>query len=213
MNALVDWCVGEILGALESHGYLDNTLLIFTSDNGPRRGANGHRSAGPFRGFKNSAYEGGHRVPFIVRWPGRVDPGSRTEAPISLTDMSATFAALLDIPLPASAAEDSINVLPAILDPEGGPPPRPALIADTGAHVADRASFSLRTGPWKLLELVPRPNEEETEVRYELYNLDSDPGESRDLAGAEPVTLERLKSLLLKCKSRGLRSIQQEQDW
>lgn len=211
MNALVDWCVGEIVEALESHGCLDETLLIFTSDNGPRRGANGHRSAGPFRGFKNNPYEGGHRVPFIVRWPDRVPSGRRSRFPISLTDMLATFAAFLDYPLPDSAAEDSLDILSAILEPENKPPRRSALIADTGAHVADRASFSLRRGPWKLIELVPRSPEAEA-VRYELYNLDRDPGEFQDLTGTEPGILEQLKSFLQECKSRGLRFINENPD-
>jgi arylsulfatase A len=207
MNALVDWCVGEVTKALASHGYLENTLIIFTSDNGPRRGANGHRSAGPFRGYKNSAYEGGHRVPFIVRWPGRVPTGGRSDIPICLNDMLATFAALLDYPLPDSAAEDSFDILPAFFAPESGPLPRPALIADTGGHVADRASFSLREGAWKLLEIVPRPAEATETIRYELYNLDNDLAEENDLSGKEPEILDRLKALLRACKHQGLRFI------
>lgn len=205
LNALVDWCVGEVVRALEAQGILDDTLLIFTSDNGPRQAANGHRSAGPFRGFKNSPYEGGHRVPFIVRWPGKAKPASRSQVPISLNDMTATFAALLNYPLPDGAAEDSINILPAVLDYAGGQLQRPALIADTGSHVSDRASFSIRKGAWKLLEIVPRPAEESQTIRYELYNLDTDPYETADLSEKQPEILQDMQTLLLACKIQGLR--------
>ncbi len=205
LNALVDWCVGEVYTALEAQGFLEDTLLIFTSDNGPRKAANGHRSAGPYRGYKNSPYEGGHRVPFIVRWPGKVEPADRSQVPISLNDMIATFASFLNYPLPGNAAEDSISILPAILDTDGGLVQRPALIADTGSHVSDRASFSIRKGAWKLLEIVPRPAEESQTIRYELYNLDTDPYETTELSEMQPEILQDMRALLLVCKKQGLR--------
>ncbi len=197
MNALVDWVVGEVRGALESQGVLDETILIFTSDNGPRRGENGHRSAGPFRGYKNTAYEGGHRVPFIVRWPGR-EAGERSDVPVSLTDMLATFAEFLDYDLPDNAAEDSHTILPALWGGEG--PQRPALITDTG-----RGDFSIRSGSWKLIEMRPRPPSGPDEVAYELYDLTADPYETTDMADAHPDIVEELQGLLDESRTTGLR--------
>ncbi len=198
MNALVDWVVGEVWGALESQGVLDETVLIFTSDNGPRRGENGHRSAGPFRGYKNTAYEGGHRVPFIVRWPGRSAAGGRSDVPISLTDMMATFAEFLNYDLPDHAAEDSRTILPALWGRDS--PHRPALITDTG-----RGDFSIRSGEWKLIAMSPRPASGSGQVVYELYDMGADPYETTDLADVHPDVLERLKQLLNVSQTNGLR--------
>jgi arylsulfatase A-like enzyme len=111
----------------------------------------------------------------------------------------------LNYPLPDGAAEDSINILPALLDSTGGQLQRPALIADTGNHVSDRASFSIRKGAWKLLEIVPRPAEESQTIRYELYNLDTDPYETADLSEKQPEILQDMQTLLLACKIQGLR--------
>jgi arylsulfatase A-like enzyme len=205
MNALVDWCVGEVRKALEEQGILDNTLLIFTSDNGPRRGANGHKSAGPFRGYKNSPYEGGHRVPFIVRWPGKVAEGTSSEIPISLNDMLATFAGLMEYPLPTDAAEDSFDISGLFQKKPGPPPQRPALMADTGSHVSDLANFSLRRGHWKLIEINPQPANQLKEARYELYDLKTDPYETENLADARPDKVDELKRLLRSCREKGLR--------
>ncbi len=200
MIVLADWVVGEVRSVLERHGILDQTLLIFTSDNGPRRGANGHRSAGPFRGYKNTPYEGGHRVPFIVRWPGKSAAGARSEVPISLTDMVATFAELLNYDLPDHAAEDSYTILPALLGKETGAPHRPALIADTG-----KGDFSIRSGTWKLIKLNPHPRNRLEQVVYELYDMDQDPYEMTNLAEAYPDMVEQLKQLLSESRRTGLR--------
>ncbi len=200
MNALVDWVVGEIRGALENHGVLDDTILIFTSDNGPRRGANGHRSAGPFRGFKNTAYEGGHRVPFIVRWPGKIAAGERSDVPVSLTDMIATFAEFLNYDLPDHSAEDSYTILATLLGKESSTKPRPALIADTG-----NGDFSIRSGTWKLIKLNPSSRNRLEEVKYELYDLSQDPYETTNQAATHPDIVQQLKQLLNKSRKTGLR--------
>ncbi len=200
MNALVDWVVGEVRGALESHGILDETILIFTSDNGPRRGATGHRSAGPFRGYKNTAYEGGHRVPFIVRWPGKIAAGERSEVPVSLTDMIATFAELSNFDLPDHAAEDSYTILPTLFGKESGGKHRPALIADTG-----NGDFSIRSGTWKLIKLNPNRRNRLEQVEYELYDMGQDPYETTNLADVNPDIVEQLKQLLSESRRTGLR--------
>ena len=205
MNALVDWVVGQIRAELESKGVLDNTILIFTSDNGARRGANGHNSAGPFRGSKNTAYEGGHRVPFIVRWPGHIEAGARSDVPISLTDMIATFAELANYDLPADAAEDSYPVLPAFFGKEDAATPRPALIADTSF-----GDFSVRSGNWKLVTLNPSPRNGLEQVTYELYDMDQDPYEATNLAAVHPDKVEQLKQLLDDTRNTGLRFLNRQ---
>ncbi len=212
MNALVDWCVGEVRRALEAQGVLDDTILIFTSDNGPRRGAEGQRSAGPFRGYKNSAYEGGHRVPFIVRWPGNIKPGTVSHVPISLTDMMATFAEFVKYALPDSAAEDSISVLPAILAEEATHVRRPALIADTGGHVSELGDFSIRRGKWKLIEMNPQPAGEKEAAIYELYDMEADPYEATDLAAAHDGIVEEMRRLLRACRETGLRFLSDKKE-
>ncbi len=200
MNALVDWVVGEVREALEEEGVLDNTILIFTSDNGARQGANGHSSAGPFRGRKNTAYEGGHRVPFIVRWPDNIPAGKRSDVPISLTDMVATFAAFSDYDLPDDAAEDSYSVLSALFGQTADAEKRPALIADTS-----RGDFSIRSGNWKLIKLIPTPRNGLEGVTYELYDMDRDPYETTDKADSHPDIVDQLKQLLSDAQDTGLR--------
>ncbi|MFC2166413.1 arylsulfatase [Acidobacteriota bacterium] len=212
MNALVDWCVGEVRQALETQGVLDDTLLIFTSDNGPRRGANGQKSAGPFRGYKNAAYEGGHRVPFIIRWPGKVKSGTHSDIPISLTDMMATFAEFLNYSLPDNAAEDSINILPAILAKDDQIIRRLALITDTGGHVSELGNFSIRQGRWKLIEINPQPSSVQKKTIFELYDIEKDPYETKNLAEVHSEILEKMAHLLQTCKQTGLRFLDDKAD-
>src|SRR5690606_38946111 len=138
------WAVGQVLEALERHGLADNTMVIFTSDNGHTTYAEqahaaqlrreghiaGHYPSGPWRGFKSDIWEGGHRMPMIVRWPGRVKAGSTSDALICLTDWMATLAELLASRLPASAGEDSISFLPVLRGQ--GPGRREVLVSHSG---------------------------------------------------------------------------------
>jgi len=215
MNVLVDWCVGRIRDALAERGILDDTLLIFTSDNGPQRGENGHSSAGPYRGFKNSAFEGGHREPFVARWPGKIAAGSVCDEPICLTDLMATFAELTGGPMPEGAGEDSFSVAPALLG-RGRCEDRPAMIADTGGYSAKVADFAIRKGKWKLI--VPAPAREDSapkRLRSDmepgspplLFDLESDPGERDDVSGRFPSIAADLLGLLEEVKKCGLRNI------
>lgn len=144
----LDWSVGEVLGALERHKLADNTLVIFTSDNGamlhrPAVQA-GHRANGKLLGQKTDVWEGGHRVPFIARWPGRVPAASKCNELVALTDMVATFAALHGRELKSNEGPDSFNVLPALL---GRPPTHPvrpfALFLGTG-----KVALAIREGKW-----------------------------------------------------------------
>lgn len=205
MNALVDWMVGEIRAELEAQGVLDNTILIFTSDNGPRRGAQGHASAGPFRGYKNTAYEGGHKVPFILHWPGRVEAGSRSEVSFSLTDMMATFADFFGAELPDDAAEDSWSMRDVLFG-GAGESDRPALLAHTS-----RGDISVRSGPWKLIVLQPHATNDLIEPVTELYNLDEDPYETTDQAGVRPDLVQQLTELLDQTRHEGLRFVDSDE--
>lgn len=204
----LDWSTGEILRALEEHGLAENTMVIFSSDNGPvyddgyedgttvrtstEEVDRGHDGSGPYRGGKYQIYEGGTRVPFIVRWPGRVEPG-KSEALVSQIDLIASFAALLDIDLTEGQAIDSRNSLPALLGEDSTG--QPYLIEEAGG-------LALRRGPWKFVR--GRKGK-----KGELYNLDSDVGEQDNLAEEHEAIAQELSELLrrLEVAERGIRSI------
>ena len=218
----LDHIVGELLKTLERLGVADNTLVIFTSDNGPEttsvvhmRADYGHDGARPWRGVKRDQWEGGHRVPLIARWPGKVAPGTATAQTISLTDIMATCAALTGATLPESAAEDSVNILPVLLGQDGGKPVREYTL-----HQTISLALAIRQGPWKYLdhrgsggngydkgELQPfaLPDAAPT-APGQLYNLDSDPGEANNLYFKHPDIVQKLKTLLERSKSGGLRN-------
>ncbi len=206
MNVLVDWCVGQVRDALEQRGILDDTLLIFTSDNGPHRGENGHASTGPYRGLKNSAFEGGHREPFVARWPGHVEAGAVSDELICLTDLMATLADLTGEPMPDGAGEDSFSVLPALLGRGGCIPSRPAMISDTGGHRCELGDFAIRRHNWKLI-VIPARKEGEAERRH-LFDLDGDPGEQNDLIEEHPSLAAELADLLEEIKQHGSRTVE-----
>ena len=118
----MDHIVGELMKTLEQHDLAKNTLIIFTSDNGPEvpttiamRRDHKHDGARPWRGVKRDQWEGGHRVPFIARWPGRIPAGRTADQTICLTDLLATAAAITESKIPNNAGEDSFNILPALL--------------------------------------------------------------------------------------------------
>ena len=205
--AQADWCVGEVLSALDRLKLTDNTLVIVTSDNGPvvddgyRDDAveklGDHKPAGPFRGGKYSSFEAGTRVPFIVRWPGRVKPGV-SGALVSQVDFLASFSALLQQPLAQTA--DSENVLPALLgESKTG---RSVLVEQAG-------SLSLRQGTWKYIApgKGPRINantntELGNDPEPQLYDLAADPGEQKNLATAHPEKVKELAAMLEALRAR-----------
>jgi arylsulfatase A-like enzyme len=201
--AQLDWSVGEVLSTLDRLGLANNTLVIVTSDNGPvvddgyRDEAvaklGDHRPAGPFRGGKYSNFEGGTRVPFVLRWPQRVKPAV-SDALISQVDLVATFSALLGRTSPEEAAADSESVLAALLgeSTQG----RTTLVEQAGA-------LSIRRGRWKLIEPGEGPlldRNTNTELGNDrvpqLYDLAADPGERRNLAAAHPEMVRELSALL-----------------
>ena len=203
--------VGQVLDALDRNGLADNTLVILTSDNGSPGFADdgaptasviktyGHYPNGHWRGMKGDAHEGGHRVPFVARWPGHVPAGTICDETICLTDLLATSAAIVGAKLPEKAGEDSVNILPALL---GEPHKTP--IREATVHHALIGMFAVRQGDWKLIlgrgsggftlpqYFPPRPGEPEGQ----LYNLRDDPAEANDLYAQRPEVVKRLSALL-----------------
>jgi arylsulfatase A-like enzyme len=218
MNALVDWCVGRITEALDERGLRDDTLLIFTSDHGPMPGQHGQASAGSWRGHKNTAFEGGHRVPFVARWPARVPGGRTADDLVCHADLFATFADLLGVALPDDAAEDSFSILPALLGDEATAAPRrplrPALVTDAGGLNASVGDLAVREGSWKLVVLTDpdnRPLAAQRELGADvgagvlLFDLATDPAERTDVAAHHPEVVARLGDLLERTRARGAR--------
>ncbi len=204
--AVVDHCVGRVADALDRLGLAENTLLIVTSDNGPRHGANGHESSGALRGHKTHAWEGGHRIPFIARWPGQIEGDSTCNQPIELTDLLATSAAILGEPLPLGAGPDSYNILPALLGEAGEEPIREAIVSHSQAGV-----FAIRQGDWKLIVetagsggwVEPAGGGPKAGSPGQLYNLRDDPREQLNRFSEHPEIVERLKQLLERYKAEG----------
>jgi len=205
-----DWVVGEVLDELDKRGVADNTFFVFTSDNGcspsahiPELVKKGHDPCGPWRGNKADIYEGGHRVPFIVRWPGHVKPGTTSKQIISTVDFYATAADVLGKldTLPKNAAVDSFSILPALRDPENAKPVRPFLI-----HHSINGSFGIRKGDWKLCLCPgsggwsdPRPKAARNDPSLppvQLFNLAEDPGETKNLIKEKPEIGKQLAKLL-----------------
>ena len=220
--AQVDWTVGQVLEALERAGLASDTLVVFTSDNGPevarevgvgayeRIQKYGHASMGDLRGVKRDAWEGGHRVPFLARWPGRIKPGTVSGEIVCHTDLMATLAGLLGIRLPDDAGEDSYNILPALLGEKLEKPIREATV-----HHSCNGKFAIRQGDWVFIDAPTGDDNKEPdwlkeERGYkshnfpgELYDLAQDPSERRNLYGERPEIVQRLKALLEKYKAEG----------
>ena len=216
----LDHIVGELMKDLERLGIADQTLIIFSSDNGPEttsivhmRADHAHDGARPWRGMKRDAWEGGHRVPLIVRWTGRVKSGSISDQPASLTDVMATVAAITGATLPHDAAEDSFNLLP-VLEGKATAPIRPYLL--TQAFGGER-TLSIRRGAWKYISLRDSGGNNYTtpalksfalpeaapDAPGQLYNLETDPGETTNLYFQRPELVAELKALLEKSKTEG----------
>ena len=225
--AQVDGTVGEVLSALARTGLATNTLVIFTSDNGPEvvevaSGAYerirrfGHWSMDGLRGVKRDTWEGGHRVPFLARWPGHIPPGATSAETICHVDIMAASAALIDTKLPPSAGEDSCNILPALLGKKLSRPIRAATVLHGG-----NGNFAIRQGEWVLIDApsgdgngnrthAGEPDWFKQERGYttnlflgELYNLRDDLAQRRNRYGDKPEVVQRLKALLEKYKAAG----------
>ncbi len=197
-----DDALGQILQTLDRLHLADDTLIIYSSDNGAYvTDEDGHRPNGPFRSIKSTSWEGGTRVPFIVRWPARIPPGV-SEDLVSTLDIPATITAAASIALPENALPDSVNLLPALLG-EAGAPRRDHLILQCGS-----GHLSVRSGPWKYipdLDLADgwksRKKAPGAPARPGLFNVAADPGETKNLAAENPAELQRLAALLSGAKS------------
>lgn len=207
---LVDWALGQIVQKLEALGLSGNTLLIVTSDNGPLPGSlepgaregtatitNGHQSAGNLRGRKGRVWEGGHRVPFIARWPDKIPSGKVSHETICFTDMLATFAALVGEELPKGAGEDSFNRLPALLG--ATMKPRPATVHHSSS------AFALRQGKWKIVFGEGEKRVRSAPGKGYLFDLEADPYESQDLWNAHPELVEQLRAQFATITNANLR--------
>lgn len=200
---MVDAQIGMVLDALDNAGMSENTLLIFSSDNGPvwydedvKR--LGHDSSGGLRGMKADAWEAGHRMPFIVRWPGKVKQGSVSDQTICFTDILATFAAVTAADLPENAGPDSYSFLSVL---KGEQPDdqaiRPPIVMQSG-----NGSMLIRSGDWKLINQLgsggfSKPNRIEPgqdDPAGQLYNMADDPGETNNVYLDNPEIVARLKS-------------------
>ena len=207
--AEADWSVGQILDTLDRLKLADNTIVIFTSDNGPvvddgykddavtKLGS--HTPSGPFRGGKYSHFEGGTRVPFILRWPARVKPGT-SDTLVSQVDFLASFAALSKQPLAGARAPDSVDTLAAFLGTSRTG--RTELVEQAGGQ-------ALRSGQWKYIEASKRPKRNEqtnTELGNDavpqLYDLSRDPGERQNLADSHPGKVRELQDRLAAIQSQ-----------
>ncbi len=204
----LDWSVGQVLEQLERKGLADDTLVIFSSDNGgalfythvDRANREGHFCNGPLRGQKTDVYEGGNRIPFIVRWPGVVEGGTTNDSLIANVDLMATFAELSDVNLPEGAGPDSISFLHELTGDASGKAQREYLIVDS-----PNGLLAVRKGPWKYI-----PAQGQGGFRWQpysidyskppaqLYNLDEDIAESNNLYYKHPEIAQELHDYLAK---------------
>jgi arylsulfatase A-like enzyme len=216
----LDWSVGQILDTLDNLALADDTLVIFTSDNGGAINPfienfataidAGLAINGALRGGKLDIWEGGFREPFIVRWPSHVPAGTTDDDIISLSDILATLASILHVPIPAGNAEDSRDVISSWLGTPDSKPARDVIVLQSRNGV-----YAIRHGPWKLIERenppafeVNRENgaERVAEARRlapqhdELFNLIDDPGETRNVAAQHPEIVQRLRTLLAESR-------------
>ncbi len=228
----LDWSVGEVLSALERTGAADNTLVIFTSDNGAvymrEAYGMGHRQNADLLGQKTDAWEGGHRVPFIARWPKKIKEGSHSDELICLADFMATVCAATGVSMPRNAGPDSFNVLPALLGAGGGKPVRDGAVVlssytgmlavregdwvlilgkGSGGTTTDYTSragmrleeLGLKTSGWKTKDMGPDPSL----PRGQLYNLAKDRGETENVYNDYPAVVKRLSDILVEYRVNG----------
>ena len=218
----LDWSVGRILETLDKYKLADNTLVIFTSDNGGIIDVHGEGEEalalhsglainGILRGGKHGINEGGFREPYIVRWPGKVPAGTVCDDIVCHCDVLATLAGILKVPLPAGNAEDSLDVNSSWFGRPDATPGRDSVVLQAAAA----AEYAVRQGPWKLIEHENRPEfagrdkimerrtqeqRRHTPKHDELFNLVDDPGETKNVAAEHPEIVARLRKLLREAR-------------
>ena len=215
-----DAVVGRLMAKLEELGVADNTLVMVSSDNGPEvgtsvrmRGDHAHDGARPWRGVKRDNWEGGHRVPMIATWPGRIKPGTTTDQTACLTDIMATCAEIVGASLPNDAAEDSCSILPVLLGEDGG-----RAVREFTLHQTMSLALAIREGKWKYLDHQGSGGndyskkeslrmyvleEKAPDAPGQLYDLEKDPGETDNLYFKFPDVVKRLKGKLDQAKESG----------
>jgi arylsulfatase A-like enzyme len=198
--------VGDVLKALDEHKLAGKTLVIFTGDNGhakytglPALQQAGHDPSGPFRGYKADIFEGGHRVPFVVRWPGHVKAGSSCAETICHTNLLATSAAMLGQKIPDNAGEDSFSILPLLQEKKLDRPAFEAVV-----HQSAGGMLAIRHGKWKLIlgrgegSSAKQTKNDDDGPPVQLYDLAGDLGETKNVAADHPEIVKRLTDLLQK---------------
>ena len=200
-----DNVLGEVSAALERHGLTNDTLVIFTSDNGCSKAADikglaqqGHKVSAHLRGSKADIWDGGHRIPFIARWPGKIETGSTCDQLICLTDLFATVGDILRQPVPESTCEDSVSFLPAL------PGQKIRSTRQGVIHHSFSGHFAYRQDKWKLILArasggwtSPKENEASPDApKAQLYDLTNDPGETTNLYTQKPDLAQRLLAQL-----------------
>ncbi len=209
---MVDHMIGRVLKKLEESNMTESTLVIFSSDNGPTWYEHDverfqHDASGGFRGMKADAWEAGHRIPFIARWPGKIKPASTSHQTICFTDMLATFAAIVEQDLPTEAGPDSYNILPVLLgeQPDSNPV-RDQLVIKSGSGFQ-----TIRVDGWKLITGLGsggfsnpnRINPGPGDPPGQLYNLETDPGETNNLYLQHPEIVTMLQQKLEQLEQAG----------
>lgn len=203
MVSELDWSVGEVMKTLERLGLAQNTLVIFSSDNGAGpTNEDGHHPNGPWRGKKSQLWEGGHRVPFLARWPGRIAPGTTSDDLVCLVDLMATAAAAAGEQLPAGTAPDSFDLLPTLL----GQPKQ--LKRDSVVVMSGMGELALRQGQWKYIPdldvadgwnaAFKKPNQP---ARPALFDLSKDKGETKNLFKDHPDIARQMAEQLAKAQA------------
>jgi arylsulfatase A-like enzyme len=211
------------MAALERKGLAENTLLIFTSDNGPETTAyerireHQHYSMGSLRGLKRDTWEGGHRVPLLARWPGIVEPNTVCDELVCVSDLMATAADIVGAELPADAGEDSFSMLPALSRVAGGNEQREAThaVRESVIHHTCSGRFAIRRGDWVFIDAPSGDDNREPDwFRQErgcephdhpgeLFDLRQDPAETRNVYADHPEVVQELKALLEQQKRDG----------
>ncbi len=209
----VDWTVGQVMKAVASKGFAENTLFIVTSDNGATPGADfatlgkkGHDPSYHFRGHKADIFEGGHRVAFIARWPAVIKAGTTSDETICHTDLLATAADITGFELPANAGEDSVSIRPLMNKTAKGP------VREATVHHSVNGSYAIRQGKWKLCLCPgsggwsnPRPPQAKKQKLpgVQLYDISTDFAETTNLQAKHPDVVKELTALLQQYVDRG----------
>lgn len=212
---MVDDMVGKVMKALKEAGVEENTIIVFSTDNGcspqakfDELQAKGHYPSYIYRGHKADLFDGGHRIPCVVRWPARVKPHV-VDQTVCLTDFFATFAAVTDYQLRDSEGEDSYNILPLLLNEKEG-----EVIREATVHHSINGDFTIRKGEWKLLLSpgsggwsFPKPGTDDEVIKtlpsVQLYNMQSDPAEKNNVYAEHPEVVKELKDLMIKYVKEG----------